>query len=132
MSQEQAASLGIVADSRWYASEESDGRGFKSILKQECEIEFLPAPATHLIPGVRQALTIVRQNFIDKVRADKDVSGARTRNQSDVRLRQHSAQFAQGGHGHHRVAHPVRDAYDDALDVAHLLLVSLQFRSSIF
>jgi len=117
MREQESPPLRVIADARWYARQKRYECGFKSILKQEGEIEFLPAPGTYLIPGVSQALTIVRENFIDKVRADKDVSGARTRNQSDVCLRQDSAQFAQGRHGHHRVAHPVRDAYDQALDI---------------
>ena len=45
----------------------------------------------YLVPGGSQTRAIINQNLIDKVCVDKNIGSARTRNQSDVRLRQYSS-----------------------------------------
>jgi hypothetical protein len=117
MRQQEPAALGVIADSGWNASHESNGRRFKSILKEQREIKSSPAPFARLIPRGSQTFALVNQDFVEKVCVDKKLVSTRTRNQSDVRMRQNSTQFAQGGHGHHGIADPVGDANDDALDL---------------
>jgi hypothetical protein len=114
--------LSRVADAFGHARERRDERGRERVGEEDREVEAACAPlARFLKDGGRSARAVAGdEEVVDEVRARENPLGPRARRQRQARAWEEAAQRAQRGHGHHRVAHPVRAAHHDALDIVRL------------
>lgn len=116
MGQQEAPSLGVVANSRRHAGHEGNRRGFECILKKYRKIESVSPPLLTLLPGRCQSQALVNEDLISAVGVPENVCGGLARDQTDFRMRQKTPQCPQRGQTHHGIADPVWDPDDDVLD----------------